>query len=67
MIKERRCAAGLTQMQVAQALSRPQSFVTTVEAGDRRIDVVELINLASAIGFDPAEAVRELAASEDDA
>ena len=34
--------AGLTQVQVARALNRPQSFVSKCEAGERRVDVVEL-------------------------
>ena len=57
---EKRKNAGLTQTQVAAKLGRYQSFVATVEAGERRIDVVELVDLAEAIGFDPREAVRRL-------
>ena len=34
--------AGLTQAEVAAALARPQSFVAKCEAGQRRVDVVEL-------------------------
>ena len=34
--------AGLTQVEVAAALARPQSFVAKCEAGQRRVDVVEL-------------------------
>ncbi len=34
--------AGMTQAQVAVALGRPQSFVSKCEAGQRRVDVVEL-------------------------
>lgn len=38
--------AGLTQAQVAVALGRPQSFVSKCEAGQRRVDVVELAAFA---------------------
>jgi hypothetical protein len=31
-----------------------------IEAGDRRIDVVELLELAEVIGFDPAKIIRTL-------
>jgi hypothetical protein len=31
-----------------------------MESGQRRIDVVELIKLGRAIGFDPADMVRKL-------
>jgi transcriptional regulator with XRE-family HTH domain len=34
--------AGMTQAQVAHALKRPQSFVSKCEAGQRRVDPVEL-------------------------
>ena len=49
-----RKAADLTQAQLANRLHRHQSFVARVESGERRIDVVELIVLARAIGVDPA-------------
>lgn len=57
---ERRKKAGLTQTDVAEKLGRHQSFIATVESGQRRIDVVELLDLAVAIGFDPREALKRL-------
>lgn len=60
LLLERRRAAGLTQVQLAQRLGRPQSFVAAVEGGERRVDLVELLNFAEAVGFDAAELVREL-------
>ena len=57
---EKRKAAGLTQAEVAEALGRYQSFVATIESGQRRIDVVELLDLAAAIGFDPHAAIKRL-------
>lgn len=60
MIRERRKAAGLTQVDVAKRLGRPQSFMTSIENGERRLDVVELINLAKAISFDPTSILTEL-------
>jgi len=60
LLVERRKAARLTQVEVAQRLKRPQSFVASVENAERRVDVVELINLADAVGFDPADFVAEL-------
>ena len=41
-------------------LKRYQSFVATVEAGQRRIDVVQLLAFAEAISFDPREAIKLL-------
>lgn len=52
--------ARLTQAAVAHKLGRHQSFVATVEAGQRRIDVVELLDLAEAIGFDPNSLIKRL-------
>lgn len=37
--------AGLTQMQVADLIKRPQSFISKVESCERRIDVIELMEL----------------------
>lgn len=42
--------AGLTQAEVAERLGKPQSFVAKCEAGDRRIDVIELLWFARLYG-----------------
>lgn len=60
LIVSRRHAAGLTQEVVAKRLGRHQSFVATVESGQRRIDIVELFDFGTAVGFDPVEMVAEL-------
>lgn len=41
-LKQARQDGSLTQVQVARKLSRPQSFVSKVESGERRVDAVEL-------------------------
>ncbi len=41
-LQSARREAGLTQIAVAQAFGKPQSFVSKCESGERRIDVVEL-------------------------
>ncbi len=48
-----RKAYGVTQAEVAKRLGRPQSFVAKVENGERRLDVVELVSYARAIGAEP--------------
>ena len=45
-LKKARKQAGLTQVQVATALKRPQSFVSKCESGERRIDAIELATYA---------------------
>jgi transcriptional regulator with XRE-family HTH domain len=56
----KREAAGLTQTQLAERLGEYQSFVARLESGQRRVDVVELMELADALGFEAAEIVEEL-------
>lgn len=58
LLKTLRKKSGMTQVQLADRLNRYQSFITAYERGQKRIDVVELIEIAEAVGFDPAEAVR---------
>jgi hypothetical protein len=60
---EARKNADLTQQQVADKLGRPQSFVAKYEGGERRLDVVELVEIAQILGADPHEAVRIIAPS----
>jgi transcriptional regulator with XRE-family HTH domain len=56
VIRERK-AADLTQVQVATKLSRYQSYVALLETGQRRLDVVEFMDIADAIGFDAPAAM----------
>lgn len=43
---EARRNAGLTQTQVAEQLGRPQSFVAKYELGERRLDIIEFLDVA---------------------
>ena len=45
-LREARLRAGLTQVHVARALGRHQSFVTKCELGERRIDPIDLQRFA---------------------
>lgn len=49
-LREARLAAGMTQAEVAEALGRPQSFVTKCELGERRIDPIDLVRFAKLYG-----------------
>ena len=62
---ERREAAGMTQAALAERLGEYQSFVARLESGQRRVDVVEFIDLAEILGFDPSAAVRQLASRQE--
>ena len=45
--------AGLTQQELADRLARPQSYVSKYERGERRLDVLEFVDIVEALGVDP--------------
>jgi transcriptional regulator with XRE-family HTH domain len=45
-LKQARLDAGLTQVDVAQALGKHQSYISKCESGERRVDFVELLDFA---------------------
>lgn len=45
-LRQARRQAGLSQVEVATALRKPQSFVSKCESGERRVDVIELEEFA---------------------
>ena len=56
----KREAAGMTQTQLADKLGEYQSFVARLESGQRRVDVVEFIELADILGFDASTSIKSL-------
>lgn len=58
-----RKSAGLTQQELADLLRRPQSFVAKVEGGERRIDVVELLEFARVLKVDPRQIIKAVTAA----
>lgn len=59
-IIQKRREAGLKQTELAEQMKVYQSLIARLESGQRRIDVVELIQLSEVLGFEPDLAVREL-------
>ena len=52
MLIEARKTVGLTQVELSAQLERPQSFVSKVERGERRLDVIEFLEVARVLPLD---------------
>jgi transcriptional regulator with XRE-family HTH domain len=59
LLIEARKTAAITQTELATRLSRPQSFVSKFERGERRLDIIEFFEVAQAIGIDPINFLEE--------
>jgi hypothetical protein len=44
-------------------MGRPQAFVSAIETGQQRVTVVEFLEFADALGFDPQSAIRRIHAA----
>jgi transcriptional regulator with XRE-family HTH domain len=53
ILRQAREDAGLSQRELARKLGVHASWVAKVELGERRLDVVEFIQMARALGKDP--------------
>jgi DNA-binding transcriptional regulator YiaG len=53
----------LSQHQLAKKLKKPQSFVSKYERGERRLDVVEFLDIMSVLETDPFEVLMKIAKS----
>ena len=47
-----RKSADITQAELARKLGKPQSFVSKFENGERRLDVIEFLDVCTALGAD---------------
>ena len=52
-VKSERLRAGLKQEELAARLGKDQSWISLIENSQRRLDVVEFIKIAYAIGVAP--------------
>jgi ribosome-binding protein aMBF1 (putative translation factor) len=59
LLRKQRIQAGLTQAQCSAALGRGQSFLSDVERGSRRLDLVQLRDLCHFLGTDLGEFVAD--------
>jgi transcriptional regulator with XRE-family HTH domain len=54
---------GITQVELAQKLGKPQSFISKIESGERRLDIGEFMEITHLLGEDPSEIIKSLGAS----
>jgi transcriptional regulator with XRE-family HTH domain len=59
LLKARRINAGLTQVECSRALGRPQSFISDVERGTRRLDIIQIHDLCNVLGCDLVELIKD--------
>ncbi|HEV2328532.1 MAG TPA: helix-turn-helix transcriptional regulator [Verrucomicrobiae bacterium] len=59
LLRQIRTEAGLNQSQLAKRLSRPQSFISKYESGERRLDLVELREICNAMRISLVDFVKK--------
>jgi transcriptional regulator with XRE-family HTH domain len=60
-LREARTDAGLTQRDLAARLKKEPSWIAKIELGERRLDIVEFIAIARALGLKEDDLLRKLA------
>lgn len=60
MLVKARKQANISQVLLAEKLSRPQSFISKYERGERRLDVIEFEQVAIALGIEPLRFLRTI-------
>ena len=60
LIIEARKKAGLTQQELADKIGHHQSFVAKYEIGERRLDIIELLEIAKFIKLDFQKLIKKL-------
>ena len=58
-LKKIRKKTGLTQIQLAEKLEKPQSYVSKYEIGDRNLDFIEVLNVCKACDVKPEDFMKK--------
>lgn len=61
VLREARAQAGLTQEEAAQRLGCRQTFISKIECGERRVDVIEYLKICRAYRVDAALLLKRIA------
>lgn len=60
LVRELRLEQGLSQVELAKQFGKPQSWVSKVESGERRLDLLELRELCHLLGLDTVQVLQRL-------
>ncbi|MFC7047981.1 helix-turn-helix domain-containing protein [Emcibacter nanhaiensis] len=60
LLVQYRDEANVSQVELAKRLGTRQTFISKCELGERRVDVVEMMLIADALGIDPVDVIKEL-------
>jgi len=63
LLRQIRVDAGLRQVDLAEKLGQPQSYVSKYESGERRLDLLELRQVCEAVGISLYQFVRQFESS----
>ena len=66
LLKAARQNAGIRQVDLADRLRQPQSYVSKYETGERRLDLLELRQVCNALGISLETFVRQLESTIDE-
>lgn len=62
LLKQLRKESGMTQLQLCEKLGQEKTYVSKVERGTRRFDVIEMMEYSNALGVDAEDIVKRLKA-----
>lgn len=59
-MRQARLDSELTQQEMAKALKKPQSFISKYESGERKINVVEFIEICKVLKLDSSNFLKQI-------
>lgn len=60
LLRQLRVDAGFKQSELSEALGKPQPYISAIETGHRRVDVVEIRDICTVLGLSLAKFVDSL-------